>query len=541
VRFRWMILAVVLVGCLAGAGQKAASAAPEVTAKIVGAPGASSFSSLAALPLPTGQGSFGSVAGAAQTLAATTSSLTDPGHPGLSAYAFGLSPSGWSSSTVPAQLDVPDPTGVGVDIAATNDLVAVGDGVTTAQGGEEASVFTRPAAGWSGSLDPTATLDSTANAVAPGDVPPYEFGEAPLAAAADTVFIGAGSTVDVFAEPASGWSGSLQPGATLQVPAGVGVQEVAASGRTAVAEQGRALYVFDEPATGWSGALAPNVVLTLPEPEGNGYPQSLAIGASAIAAESVDGDGSVFVFVKPTTGWRSSSSPARLSPPPLGDSGGFATTAIASRTVVLLEAALGSDHTCGCSDTLWAATPTASGWPPRTELRIPGTDFGGDGALTAVGGDVAATYDDDELMVYAPSTPPSVARARLSVAGAHPRLELTLGRGTRGSELRWIAVHLKGGLYVRSGGVAGIDLSGRPAHATYGRHTIEIEIADPNRGTAGLDVTVGQNSLRMTASLSRRIAALAHKRRATVRIPIVVKLEDQARRSRHATITFAAR
>jgi hypothetical protein len=152
-----------------------------------------------------------------------------------------------------------------------------------------------------------------------------------VATAGDTIVAGAGNAVYVFVKPASGWANGTQA-AKLTASDGAGLASVAISGDTIVAGaqdatvsgnvgQG-AVYVFVKPASGWA-----NGTQTARLTASDGSANDLLGGSVAIAADTIvagapfapytttgdsEGPGAAYVFVKPAGGWVSGRETARL-------------------------------------------------------------------------------------------------------------------------------------------------------------------------------------------------------------------------------------
>ncbi|MBE7556968.1 MAG: FG-GAP repeat protein [Anaerolineales bacterium] len=152
-----------------------------------------------------------------------------------------------------------------------------------------------------------------------------------VAASGDTFVVGAfgddssRGTAYVFVEPGGGWSGALTQTAKLVASDGVTGDlfgfAVAITGDTIVvgavgdnSSRGSA-YVFAKPGSGWSGTLTETAKLTTADGTGgdtfaatvalNG--DTLAAGAPADTIGSHSRQGSVYIFVKPSGGWVSTS------------------------------------------------------------------------------------------------------------------------------------------------------------------------------------------------------------------------------------------
>jgi hypothetical protein len=191
-----------------------------------------------------------------------------------SAYVFVKPAAGWIDQTENATLNPSDPffgPQFGSSVAIDGDTIVVGAWRTSSERGA-AYVFVKPPTGWTGNLDPNATL--AASDPAGGDL----FGVS-VAVNGDTIAVGAyrddtAATINhgsayVFVMPPGGWSGTLHENAKLTASdAATGAEfgnPLAVSGHTIVVgaaldnvgannDQGSA-YIFLRPSGGWSGAL----------------------------------------------------------------------------------------------------------------------------------------------------------------------------------------------------------------------------------------------------------------------------------------------
>jgi hypothetical protein len=296
--------------------------------------------------------------------------------PGL-AYVFVKPLTGWSGNLfesarlIPSVRDTADHFGssVGID----GDTVVVGARGTDVGANENqgaAWVFTKPGAGWSGTLNENATL------IAADGAAEDQFGSS-AAISGDTVVVGAplddhpfgiftipdGGSAYVFVKPGAGWAGALNQSAKLRASDGFsasfGAQfghSVGVSGDTVVAgapfqnvgvdaDEGAA-YVFVKPVSGWAGSLTQNAKLNSPSGlAGDRAGTSVAISGDTafvgVPEESsflVSRAGAAYVFLKPSSGWAGTpAAAARLSASDAGTSDNFGLQASASGTRVVFS------------------------------------------------------------------------------------------------------------------------------------------------------------------------------------------------------------
>jgi hypothetical protein len=241
------------------------------------------------------------------------------------AYVFVRPAGGWVDQTENATLNPSDNafgTQFGSSVAVDGDTIVVGAWRTLSDRGA-AYVFVEPLTGWTGSLNPNASL--AASDWTAGDL----FGVS-VGLSGDTIAVGAyrddtattinhGSTY-VFVRPPGGWTGTVPENAKLTASdAATGAEfgnPVAVSGATIVVgaaldnvgannDQGSA-YVFLRPAGGWSGALTENDKLNAADgAPSDQFGTSVALGANIVVVGATMDDvasranqGSAYVFVR---------------------------------------------------------------------------------------------------------------------------------------------------------------------------------------------------------------------------------------------------
>jgi hypothetical protein len=311
-------------------------------------------------------------------------------------------------------------------------LVAAGASAT-GNGGGEIDVFTEPAGGWS-SESQAATLTDAAAMHGPFE---------PSISGGTVVANDAGATGasfdDVFVEPIGGWSGTVPPAARLVAPDGENLGDGVISGNTVVAFAANpqvpvsVLYVFVEPPGGWSGTVEPAATLTdsaglllngppvisdgsvftaadsAPLPSGNVAVQRVDVfnepaggwagtvhqsGALADIAggpgpDTVSGDvvaAGMSLFRKPAGGWHGSVKPfADVFSAPMDATN--AIGAFSGAVAVTSTDSLGSEHQCPCSAEVWLFTEPTSGWSGTVAAptAIYATTETGDLALALLG------------------------------------------------------------------------------------------------------------------------------------------------------------
>ena len=233
------------------------------------------------------------------------------------AYVFVKPASGWTTSTESAELTA---TGTystfGNSVAIDNNTIVVGSpDQSTVQPGA-AYVFVKPGNGWN-SMTQTAMLTSSHGAAYAG------FGSC-VAISGNTIVVGMPYNtpkVLVFVEPASGWANATETARLIGSGGAVG-SSVAISGNTVVAgvpydtigskyAQGAA-FVFVEPPTGWIDMKRQTATLIASDGAAGdelGYGVSISnneivAGAPYAHIGSNSAQGAGYLFVKPSTGWK---------------------------------------------------------------------------------------------------------------------------------------------------------------------------------------------------------------------------------------------
>ncbi len=245
----------------------------------------------------------------------------------------------WSAATESAELtvagDTTAPDDLGTSVAISGDTIYAGAPGTGISGTTTGAVyaFDEPNGGWA--KEPAAP---NANQSSVLTIPDGSVGDAfgySISVSGGTVVAGApeeqvGSNaaqgaVYVFQQPPNGWGASGAPIAKLTASDGdannmLGT-EVATDGNTVVAgvspneSTGKPVYVWTMPTTGWnhepSTPATQTAELTASDGHaGNGLGSSVAVSGDTIAAGALNhsispsfGQGAVYVWTMPTTGW----------------------------------------------------------------------------------------------------------------------------------------------------------------------------------------------------------------------------------------------
>ena len=274
-------------------------------------------------------------------------------------------------------------------------------------------VFTEPPGGWSGTVEESAKLtvadagiaefagvEISGNTIVAFPVPPSDY-------------VGV-QTLYVFTRPAAGWSGAVLPSARLSISGGgvnmgmgpsiaMSGEDVFASVASATDPPIGAVSVFQQPPGGWTGAVQARARLSAPTSSGLRPPAPIAAVGSTVVAGSGESPSSADVFVRSKRGWFTTGRPtARLRPRPLfngGESPPYVGSVAASgRTIVVLVLGPFSSNcfpTNICGETLYTFRRPARGWAgtisTESSIRIARQPLDFSAAPLAIEGQTIAT------------------------------------------------------------------------------------------------------------------------------------------------------
>lgn len=342
---------------------------------------------------------------------------------GAPAHVFVKPATGWANMTETAELLPSDGVTFGRAVAISGSTVVVGAmnatvGSNNFQG--KAYVYVEPAGGWT-------NMTETAQLTASDGEEGSEFGYS-VAVSGNTVVAGAeldsdnNGAVYVFTKPATGWTTMTQTAklAASEDPSGAFLgYSVAISGNTVVSGAifsgsnfGGAAYVFVKPPTGWVSATE-NARLTSSDTHyDDEFGASVAIDGNTLVVGALEPDnphryGAAYVFVKPVTGWASTTENAELrtSDGVAGDYFGWSVSISGNRVAVgAPEATIGANQYQGAA---YLYSEPATGWRNTSHFyqKLTAGDWGagvgsavvlGGNALVAgasgVGGNIGAVY-----------------------------------------------------------------------------------------------------------------------------------------------------
>lgn len=240
-------------------------------------------------------------------------------------YVFTKPPGDWSGTlNESARLTVTDPAvGPVSPVAISGSTIVANFDSTSGNSGRRAYVFTEPAGGWSGTIQQSATLTASGASSSCNQGLGAAAIDGPTVGAValgpDTGGCGPGTAV-VFTDPAAGWTGTISPSATLIAPSITGFDSLAVIGSTVVAGGSGAPYsaptdpvVFNEPTSGWSGNIQPAASLNVSATGANDqFDEAVAGSQDEIAALVIPLNdmcpifacgASLYAFSRPLGGW----------------------------------------------------------------------------------------------------------------------------------------------------------------------------------------------------------------------------------------------
>jgi hypothetical protein len=290
--------------------------------------------------------------------AANTSNFGDPAAGPGAAYVFVKPVSGWTDMTESAKLTASDGQAgdaFGDSVSISGNTIAVGAFFATDSSNNQfagkAYVFVRPSAGWTGALTQTAELTAS-------DSQLLNYMGASITTNGNTVVAGSyghnnfQGAAYVFSKPASGWANATQT-AELTASDGGGSNDfgfcAAISGNTVLLGAPGAGgfkgegYVFVEPTGGWVNMTETAKLRTSAATSGDSFGQSAAISSNAavIGAPGATvggnfGQGSAYVFVKPSGGWASTTHATELTASDGVGNDNFGASVGVSRTTIVI-------------------------------------------------------------------------------------------------------------------------------------------------------------------------------------------------------------
>ena len=341
-----------------------------------------------------------SVAVSGSTIVAGAPQHTVAGHSDQGAvYVFSVpAGGGWKNATQTAELTASDGAAgdqLGYSVAFSGSTIvagAPGARAVTGLGGEGAVyVFSAPTSGVWKNTTQTAELTASDGAAADELGSSVAISDSTIAASAPEHTVagnGGQGAVYVFSASVSGrWQNSTQR-AELTASDGAASDELggsvaisgstiaaAAGGHTVAGHDGQgAVYAYSQPASGWKSAAQTAELTASDGAPGDGLGDSVAISGSTIAAGSMlhavrtsSQQGAVYVFSAPAAGWSNATQTAELtaSNGAPGDGLGY-STAFSGSTIV--AGAYGAAGEAGDQQgALYLFSQPASGWKSSTQ------------------------------------------------------------------------------------------------------------------------------------------------------------------------------
>jgi hypothetical protein len=385
---------------------------------------------------------------------------------------------------------------------------AVSGSTIVAPAGMHLDLFSEPARGWSSAGQQTATLHDSGTGALLG-----------AAISGDTIVSGR----DVFVEPSGGWTGSGTQVARLQAPAAItsGCGQ-AISGATIALDCGIWVRVYTRPDGGWHGVIRP--AATLLPPDGRQFTESVAVSGRDVAAltgSDAQPGGSAAIFVEPRRGWKGLRPPTAVVH--VLYSGGFHLSAqLALDHGVVATATVGSDHYGSVGDEVAVDPPPARGWG-HGSAPAPIDAAAGGNVVALAGAHVFISSEAIDVSTLTGSDPPITSPALITGSPRHRSLMLTISHGTRAPRIHAVTITPPAGLSLPRD-LHSITLSGtRRAifSARHGRLSItlpllakQVTISIPVTGAPRRNATRPQTQLTVTdaAGQSTMLRAVTRRR-----------------------------
>ena len=424
--------------------------------------------------------------------------------------------------------------------AMSGDVIVVG---RHPQRGMALYVFTKPAAGWAGTLSENAQLMVSASGAG---------GLQTIAMSGDTIVVGTTGACGcspaayVFTKPVGAWSGAVHESATLTVPGGsypcmVGQGSLAIDGTTIVASCAGHAFVFEEPAAGWTGDISPSATLLA---RGSTV-ESVAILGSNIAAGLSSGPNGCaidpVVFAEPARGWSGMIRPAatlnvgRVCSDAVNDSVAVSQGEIAALLIPQNDGSCQIFYTC--TATLDGFREPVGGWKGLIAGASTSVGIATPAGVSppAVDGHTIVTAGQGELDLFTaqPGAPASETPTLTGAVAGRPRLGLTVLAGIGAPPIRSLALQLPPALRFATSTnslTANLDTSvpRRSMHSIGRALTIDLRTsADHLAVSIRFPALIARPALianlRSVSSYNRR-----HRTKRTVRLSIGCTITDTA-------------
>jgi hypothetical protein len=310
------------------------------------------------------------------------------------AYLFVRSTNGWGNMTETARLTPSDGQvgQFGYSVAISGETVIIG-----APGARSAYVYVKPLTGW---VDMTETAKLTT-----GESSGYE-----VAVSGDVVVSGSADTLGenyVFVKPRDGWKTSSRPTAKLHTPEfyasdscgfciGINGDTIAVGVPTNFIGEGT-VYVFVKPTAGWHGDINPSATLIASDPGLDDYlGWAVSANRDTVVASAPDHAdlGAIYVFVKPAGGWVSMTQTAELAAG--NDLTGTAVGVSANGKTIVAGSPLANVGTNYEEGATYVFNKPTSGWKTTKEFNAELTALDGSqeaefGASVGVSGNTVVT------------------------------------------------------------------------------------------------------------------------------------------------------
>ena len=309
----------------------------------------------------------------------------------------------------------------------------------------------------------------------------------------------------MFTEPAGGWSGTIHESAKLTIPNASfpcfgGQGSVAIDGPTIAASCSGHAYVFTEPAAGWTGTIQPSATL-----QARSRVDSVAVLGSSVAVAGETGDTPVdpVVFNEPASGWSGTiQAAASLKVAPV-DPIAYTERVVGSGdeiAVFVIREDQYCDFLSPCPATLYGFSQPLGGW--KGTIAGASTGAGTVGPFAIAGRTIATGgVNAIDLLTISPGSPSARNVSLSGLTIGRPRLRFTLDAGQNAAPIRSFKLTLPRGVRFASrlgGRTRGVRISVPAQAGRLGPGALIVTLRQPAESlaiTIAGPAIIEQNSL----------------------------------------------
>jgi hypothetical protein len=242
------------------------------------------------------------------------------------AYVFVKPSTGWANATETAELTPSDDepgNPFGISVAISGDTIFVGSKVSTLVTDFTYTygavyVYTEPSTGWANMTETAKLTVNPSCDCSIGEL--IAAGGNSLVSSAVSASTGYPAGMFVWNKPTAGWSKEAAAASLVMSDNNVAIESVAMSttGNTIALGSGSIVYVYAKPSGGWSGKAINQTaeLITSDGNPGDGLGSDVALTDTTVAAGAPgrnDDQGAIYVYEKPSGGWGNAEENAQLS------------------------------------------------------------------------------------------------------------------------------------------------------------------------------------------------------------------------------------